>query len=207
MKVLVVIPTKAGVENECFQAVLTQDYPDYGIFVSSLKPIPLDLSPEKNRVHNIVRNRNYARKMALASDAEWFLWVDTDVVLPRNAITEFLKVGKPLMGGWYKKILGSDWVAGRWVSSDTFSHFQKPEQGVVSTDLLGLGCAMIHRSLLERVEFKNGTDVIGKDMSGKSYFLGECMLFCQDSMRLGEKACMVGNVICAHLPVNLRPSH
>lgn len=206
MKVLIVVPTKDGMENEAYKAVLSQDFSDYGVLVSVRRQEKLHDDPEKSRVLNIVRNRNHARAMALASDAEWFLWVDTDVVIPTNTITEFLKHGKKLMGGWYKKIVGEDWVSGKWVTKDVFYCFTEPQKEVARVDMGGLGCAMVHRSVLEKLSFDGAIDTYSKDVHGRVCFLGECIVFCREADKLGSPMHMIPSVICKHLPVNLRTS-
>lgn len=137
------------------------------------------------------------RKMALSSPAEWFLWLDSDVAMPKTAISEFLKAGFPLMGGWYKKKGVNDWVA-NYKKGDVFVYYTQPQHGVIDTDLIGLGCVMMHRTVLEKQDFKPFTELGMKDDKGNNYFFGECFGFTQEAKSMGIKPKMVGSIVCKH---------
>ncbi len=201
MKVLALIPTKDGIVHpETLHAVYKQDFSDYSALIHILKPVFLHQDPYKNKSLNILRNRIIMKKLALGSSAEWFFWVDSDTVPPVNAITEFLKCEKPLMGGWYPTVFNANWVAARWAQESVFEHFKAPLPGLTEVDLLGLGCAFMHRSVLEKVDFTAGTEEYVKGIDGASYYLGQCGTFCRDALVFGVKAVMVGNVVCKHIP-------
>ncbi len=202
MKVLVIIPTRKFVETDCLRSVTNQTYTDYSVCMHAMMPIKLHLDPEKDRVMNIVRNRNYIRDMVLKSDAEWFFWVDSDTVVPQNAIETFLKIKEPYMGGWYQKKDKTTWVAGRFNNKGVFV-FQKniPQEEKFETDLLGLGCAFIHRSVLEKISFEHGMDVMMKEESGQKLFYAECAMFCKAAKEKGITPYLIRDVVCGHLLV------
>ncbi len=200
MKTLIIVPTAGEVTNECAAALNDQDDRDRSILYASLRPIPLDEDPAKNKSLNILRNRNHIRPMALATDAEWFLWVDSDVVLPPHALSALLKTKKKLVGGWYKKLVGDDWVAGHFTSGDIFLHFKEPQKKLIRVDMLGLGCCLMHRSVLQKVPFRGGTDEYCQDEAGNSYYIGQCTAFCRDAAKAGFDSSISPDVICAHIP-------
>jgi len=90
-KVMVILITKDYVMKECLESVNNQDYPLYSTLIHIKKPEYEDKDFLKQQSINVAENREYARKLALASDAKYFLIVDSDIVLPNNAITEFVK--------------------------------------------------------------------------------------------------------------------
>lgn len=201
MKVLALIPTKDGIVHpETLNAVYKQDFVDYSALIHILKPIFLNRDLYKNKSLNILRNRIIMRSLALGTDAEWFFWVDSDTVPPLNAIQEFLKIGLPFMGGWYPTVFNENWVAGKFVKENILEHFLQPIMGLVEVDMLGLGCAFMHRSILEQINFTPGTEEYVVGVDGGSYYLGQCGTFCRDALRLDVKPTMVGSVICKHYP-------
>lgn len=220
MKVLVVLITKDYVEPECLESVLKQDYPDYSWMISGMKPKFRHDFPWAQVYLNCSYNRNYARQMALASDAEAFLFVDSDIVLPSNAISSFVKQvcdAKPsssimtppgmtvsssekhIIGGWYKVMNDTRYVAGRWVADNTFINFYIPEQSLVRTDVIGLGCAFITRKALIDIEFEHGIDIVAKYANGDDICLGECGAFGNRAAEKGYEMYMDGSVICEHI--------
>src|SRR3954468_23500325 len=108
-KVLVVIITADQVKPQCWQSILDQDYPNFDCLVHIRKPKINSVDDDSSAEHkylvkkyvNCTDNREVARKIALASDAERFLFVDSDVVLPKNAISELMKQPFDVQGGWY----------------------------------------------------------------------------------------------------------
>ncbi|MFM2357869.1 MAG: hypothetical protein RJA61_606 [Candidatus Parcubacteria bacterium] len=202
MKVLVLIPTRGFVEPACLHAIHAQDYTDYSTYVHILKPVKLHGDFEKDRVLNIVRNRNSIRELALKSDAEWFFWIDSDTIIPSNAISTFLRHNKPFMGGWYKKKDGSTWVAGKFLSNGQLSFYkEQPRDGEISVDLLGLGCSFMHRSVLEKISFDGGVDKWMTDTDGRRFFYAECAMFCESAKQSGIEPLLIREVVCSHIPV------
>src|SRR4051812_3493264 len=89
-KVLIVIITKDFVEFECMQAVINQSYANYSWMISGMKPTFTTGKYVERLYKNCSQNREFARKMALASDADYFLFVDSDIVIPPGAVEEFV---------------------------------------------------------------------------------------------------------------------
>ncbi len=205
MKVLVIVYVKdtGDIVPGCLEAIHAQDYRDFTLLVHEMKAIPLNDSPQKNKSENITRNRNYVRPMALASGAEWIMWIDSDVIIPPNAISDFMKCadekGSKLMGGWYKKINSPDWVACRWIKPGVVRYFKEPVKGVIEADLVGIGCSMMHRSVLQKLEFRTAVEEYNKDEAGNTYYTGNCFSFCEDAKALGVRPYLVGSIVCEHV--------
>lgn len=171
-KVLVVIITKDIVEQECMQSVITQEYPDFDVMVHISKANKYYTNSQDprhesyvNQYINCPENRNKARRLALASDADYFLFVDSDTVLPSHAISKLMLNKKDAVGGYYHACGDSkNYVAGSYQKNskgqDIFMHVFEIRKGTWSVDMIGLGCALISRKLLEQVEFEDGLDLL-----------------------------------------------
>ena len=121
----------------------------------------------------VVSNRNVIRKEFLAGDYEYLVFFDHDVIGPLNAIDLLLSHKKKAVSGWY--IMGSQHPgedkpkprpmvyvftdeSQEFVRQLELEHVLKPQfMKVAST---GLGCVLLHRSLLENITFSrlNGTE-------------------------------------------------
>ena len=138
---------------------------------------------------------------ASASLNYWFLFLDDGVYLPENAISEFLKEGKEIMGGWYQNEGSSVWNVLKEEKNGHFSFFTKPEKGTIEVGALGLGCLMIHRPTLEKMEFNPGFEntslIDGITQKGEPFpQMGDSIAFSFSAKKIDQKIFMIGNVVC-----------
>ncbi len=229
MRVLIVIITDNQVESACLQSVKAQDYEYIIVKEPSEK---LDDHYIINKYKNCSRTREKARQQALKTQADAFLFLDSDIVIPSHTVTEFILQSESIkiqtgmmpitpgggiikmqkedrkprvLGGWYK--VRNDpygrYVAGKFVDDNVFINFRKPERSLIAADLVGLGCAFIPRIILEKVSFKHGCDFAVKNgLNGETMILGECGIFATDVQDAGYELFMDGDVVCEHLERN-----
>src|SRR5688572_20792831 len=90
-RVSIVLITTGAILQECLDAICAQDYPSgkLDLIVNRMEPREYDSDAVRNKYENCHRNRNEARERALAGDAEYFLFVDDDIVIPRDAVSRF----------------------------------------------------------------------------------------------------------------------
>jgi len=199
--VMVIVITKDIVEPECMQSILEQNYTDYDVMVHVMKSRHQHENPQINGVYNMIRNRNYCRQMALASDAQHFLLVDSDVVLPKNAISSLIQHRKDFIAGWYhvKHYHNKKGWPAAIIQNNTLHYFDEPQHSVVMAAMTGLGCALVSRNLLSRVQFNDGTDHIMPTNYGFNVIIDDSSQFCFDAAAAGFPLYMDGDVICKHL--------
>lgn len=209
-KVLVVIITKDTVRKSCMDSVKAQDYKDFEILVNVKEPRykhidsnAFDESMKRCMITylNCSENREEARKKALKSDAEYFFFVDSDVVLPRNAISEFMKQPFDVQGGWYNVRHEHRYTCARWVADNVSINLYHVEPSLVKVDSIGMGCAFISRKALRRIYFEHGIDDRATTyMGGKKYHLvlGECGALGNLLHKKGIQPYMNGSVVCKH---------
>jgi len=216
-KVLVVVITKDIVEPECMDSILALEYPDYNVMVHIKKPMKYFTNAEDprhesyvNQYINCPENRNEARTLALASDADYFLFVDSDTVLPKNALSLLMVEKRDAIGGYYKASGGSaNYVAGRFVKNqkgqEVFLHFLEVAKGVQQVNMIGMGCALISRKMLTEIPFEDGLNMGVLIPAGptieetKPIGMGECMIFGHRAREKGYALFMHGLVECKHL--------
>lgn len=210
IKVIVIIITAKDVMKECLDAILAQDYDNFDIFIHIKKPTltyenkKIDPCFEKNMITylNCSANREAARKIALASDGDKFLFVDSDIVIPQGAITELSKQPFDVIAGWYLVRGDNRYTCARWIADNLLINLREVENSVVKVDAMGMGCTMFSRKALSDVYFHHGCDMWAKSyVNGEKIdlMLGECGAIGNLLLDKGYQPYMDGNVICEHL--------
>lgn len=219
-KVLITIITRRETPSAetmcCLAAAMSQDYGNFGVLLS-MAEWQLAEDAEQNKRANIIQHENAARKMALASDADYFLLLDSDVLPPPHALSalmlqleqpeynarmwaQFLKQfgslmapkRKHIIGGWFR-ISPDLYNAGRWVADNTLVNLTQPEHSVTRVDKIDLGCLLISREALAAVSFRPGDIVFNKHQGACA-----CLMFARDLQDAGYDLWMDGSVICKH---------
>ncbi|MEK6941060.1 MAG: hypothetical protein AABW49_04135 [Nanoarchaeota archaeon] len=125
----------------------------------------------------IVASRNLLRKKVLDGGYEWFLSLEQDVIPPPNLIQKLLSHNKKLISGiyfarniWndnnvliplaYKSLPSDDPVPSMRPLTHNEIFYGEPLQPIVSA---GLGCLLIHREVLEQIEFRVEGDITFDD--------------------------------------------
>jgi len=197
MKVLIVTITKDTIHPECLESVLNQDYANYTWMIHMQKPADYG-DPLVSANKNCADNRNRARTLALASDADYFLFLDSDIALPKEAISEFLKQPKDIQGGWYQMPKSKRWVCGSWAADNVFANYMGVLPSLIRVDMVGVGCMFISRKALSELTFEPGTDKQCRGPDGKTMWLGECGAFGNQASEKGYDLYMNGSIICKH---------
>jgi hypothetical protein len=224
-KVLVIMTCESKPYPQSVQSILGQDYGNFIFLLYTKTQEDLNKDFQTNKTLNIAKVRNEIRKIALASDANYFLWVDGDMVYPKHTISKFMlnmlaerstisincegkaiPVGTPvpkkhIIGGWYKiKDTPDRWVAGRWVADNKIYQCTAVERGFVRMDFVGLGCAMMSRELLENIEFKDGLDKTAFNTTLLTEMpIGPCVEFGNLCYEHCYTLYMDGDIVCDHL--------
>jgi hypothetical protein len=222
-RVLVVVITKDFVEAECMESIVGQDYRNYRWMIHGMHPKYTSNNSAVEMYANCSMNREIARKLALASDAEFFLFMDSDIAIPEYAISEFVLQAensratpdsriklppgmvsfpvqpKHIIGGWYKMQQGNRWVAGTWVEDNRFVNCLSPAPSLTKVDVVGLGCAFISRQALSELPFEDGLGLECQDAVGRTIIVGECGIFGNRAFEKGYEMWMDGSVVCKHL--------
>lgn len=210
--ILIVAITKDRIVPEAYDSTLAQlAYPDVEMmtYISPAREYAVRENKNSERMINLYcncsDNRNKARLAALATRANAFLFVDSDIVLPADAISRLALWNKPVVGGYYE-IAPKRFAAGKFVENankqSVFLNCGEPVPGLFKADMVGLGCALVRRPVLEKVGFRHGLDQFclgGELESPVAMAYGECIAFGSDAAALKFDLFMDGAVVCKHL--------
>jgi hypothetical protein len=174
---------------------------------------------------NVADNKEIARRLALASDADYFFFVDSSVVLPLNAISELVKQlgagpASPQMVAYVEKALNtkcaympkhaiagynpfkednSTFIMGRFVADNLITYLRKVEPSVTRIDFASGGCLMMDRFLLSKLKWRAGIDKYVRTVDGNFHFLDDSLDLCNQIASLGFQLWADGSVVCKHL--------
>lgn len=98
--------------------------------------------------------RNVAVKQFIEQDFEWLFFIDHDVIMPINTFVKWneymLKKDVPIWGGLYfTKSVPSEPLTYRGLGTSYYTDWKLGDK--VWLDGMGLGCNVIHRSIMEAV--------------------------------------------------------
>jgi hypothetical protein len=150
--------------------------------------------------------RNFLVDQFLATDCEWFLSVDTDIILPARVITRLLSRRQKLIGALiyvntkppipqiYQKIadfgvggFGTYLIDESWSPGD-----------LVKADATGAGCVLIHRDVFEAVPVSKPFRWFQHEQRGEDLF-GEDVVFFERAKRAGHQLYIDTAVRAGHI--------
>lgn len=215
-KILVGCPTHeryAYCFDQYLESVKSIDYPNFDIllvdnsksddFFNKVKSKGVPILKGKffeDAKERIVDSRNILRQEVLDKGYDYFLSLEQDVIPPRNVIQKLLSHGKEVVSGVYFMIFAKDgqtkvlpllWKK-IWDSSSIrpVSEKELASDNLLKVDFCGLGCVLIHRSVLEKVKFRYLEN-------NKNVF--DDIYFCDDTVKQGFSIFADMSVKCKHL--------
>lgn len=149
--------------------------------------------------------RNVACMRALEVGASHIFFLDSDVIPPRDAILRLINHNQPIISGLYTRRSPPAAIPvmiknGAWVT-------QYKPGSIVEVDLVGAGCLLIKREVLETFppqrEGHHWFDWKVNYQGGKLYPPGECMsedfTFCINARKMGYKILVDTSIMCRHV--------
>ncbi len=216
-KVLVGCPTSDYHEyalQEYAEAVKNLTYKNYDIllvdnskdnsYLEKLKMI--NLPAIKGTWHEearerIVLSRNILREKVLEENYDYFLSLEQDVIPPKDILERLLQYKKRVVTGIYfnyintKKGIEIAPVAWSRINMEKEErYFLKPDdlnKGLLKIAMSGLGCILIHKSVLEKIKFRYEKNYPSFDdiffgldcMKNKTSFYTDTSLICKHLLK------------------------
>ncbi len=186
MKILLAIPASRYIETECIVS----------LFAMQKQPHEIEIFIPKNYAVDV--NRNIIAKYAQENGFEAILWVDSDTILPKDTLTQFVEHDKDIVAGVYSyKVLGNKEVVAKRFQDETREEYDnltikeiKESSGLVEVDGVGFGCVLTKTSVFDKVPFP--WFIYTQDM-------GEDIFFCRKAQNEGYKLWLDTDVICGHI--------
>jgi len=191
MRILIGCPTFEGHDytlEEFLEGIKNIDYDNYGllmvdnsdtdVYYKKLKSKGLDVVrfdlKGKSGIEKVAFCRKYLRQKFLEGSYDYLLFVDQDIIVPKNVIKKLLSCGKDVVTGlcFTRKekdgevrtipVAFVDYGDGRVTHLSMEEAFKDQ---IVELKAMGFGCALISRKVLEKVDIdydsslKNGEDI------------------------------------------------
>ena len=217
-KILVGCPTSNYHEyalKEYAEAVKSFTYPDYDILLvdnskedSYFKKLKsLNLPTVKGPWHEearerIIPSRNILRQKVIEGNYDYFLSLEQDVIPPKDIIERLLQYKKRVITGIYFNYIntknGVELAPVAWSKINMEReerYFIKPSnlnKGLMKIAMSGVGCILIHKSVLEKIKFRYE----------KKYPSFDDIFFGLDCRKNNISIYADTNLICKHLIKN-----
>lgn len=148
----------------------------------------------------LAEGRNDVVRDFMAGEDEWLWFLDTDIAFDLGVLEALLEAGdrgsrqnRSIIAAAY----WNDYVDGRWLTwmergrspenTDGYRPLREMPAGLTEIDACGMGCTLIHRSVLEALYDAHVPDPwpwFGHDKL-YGFRLGEDVTFCQRARRIG----------------------
>lgn len=202
-RILIGITTAETVCNDTVESIYNMNIPDN-----------VTVSLHIVHAYNVAEGRNKLVDYMLANGFDYIFFVDSDVILPKNALVDLYNMQWYFSVGTYPRkekstINSSDPYTTLYIHNEknkecfspVFMPFSYLQPGYITqVDCCGLGCALIMKELFSKISkpyFVFATERANKDLS---YCLGEDMYFCRKVIQEGKIDIWAhGSVICGHV--------
>jgi hypothetical protein len=151
--------------------------------------------------------RNSACSDALKNGYTWIFFLDDDVVPPPDAFLRLSRHGADVISGLYYR--RSEPICPVAMTIDPQGQPQwvtswHPPNSVVEVDLVGAGCLLLHRRVLERMpppwfEWEIGRGEPKTSSSGGRSAMSEDFAFCTRAKEAGFKVYLDTSIQCEHV--------
>jgi hypothetical protein len=153
--------------------------------------------------------RNAACQHALEKGFTWLFFLDDDVVPPPDVLPKLISKGRDIIGGLYYR-RAEPIVPVMLVDTKPKPSFITQFQvgSLVEVDLIGAGCMLVHRRVLEampppRFEWLIDYDgVLNKKFIPEEDRCSEDFAFCRRAKKLGFSVCVDTSVQCSHIGIS-----
>ena len=204
-RVLIGITTAETVAHEVMESIYNLDVPEN-----------IEVVLRIIHAYNVADGRNDLVNIMFAENCDYLLFVDNDVILPKNALVDLYNMKWYFSVGTYPRkeedtLKNPDpWTTLYWHEEANktcycpkFLPFSQLHAGYITpVDCCGLGCALIKRELFQMIEqpwfffAHEGSPAQGNI---DAYCIGEDMWFCRKCIMAGVQIWAHGSVICGHV--------
>lgn len=202
-RIMIGITTAETVCNETMESIYNMD-------------IPKDVETDLKIIHSyqVDKGRNDLALIAMNGKYDYIFFVDSDVILPKFALTKLYEANVDVINGTYPRkqlvtLTSPNPFTTLYRHSDRnrtiycpyfMPQSELPLEGVVPVDCAGLGCTLIKMDLFKTLPYPWFVYVNEKSAEKDGpYCIGEDMFFYRSCIRKGIQPYAEGSVRCGHV--------
>lgn len=186
-RILLAIPTNKYIEPETFRSLWNLEVPD-----------GYELEFQYFYGYQIDQIRNLIAHWAVAYD--YLFCVDSDIVVPKDALVKMLNANKDIISGLYiqripdKKILEIYLQAPFGATNANFDDVK--DSGIFEIAACGMGCCLINSRVIRTMEYPH---FVYKSAINHAHTFSEDIYFCFKARELGFTVWADSSIRCEHL--------
>ncbi len=134
--------------------------------------------------------RNKVVQEMYRRNAEWIMWIDDDMLFPKNGIKHLMSLNRDITCGmFFRRAEPFDPCVSMFVEKERSYFPIQPKQGIVKVDGCGMAFTLVHRRVYDKL----------KDPWYHWGEFGEDLQFCYDAKQKGFEIFCDSNMIIRHL--------
>lgn len=186
-RILIAIPVYQHAQIECMAAVYDLDIP---------KKVETKLA--FSRGYTVVMARNNLVHYSLGEKFDYTFWIDSDIIVPKDALKRLLKLKAPIATGWYcKKIPGQQITELYQAQNGEMRNILevKPD-GPLPVGACGFGCTLVNNEVFREVGTELWFEYVQQP---KGPICSEDLFFCLKAEKKGFKIVADSMLRCGHI--------
>lgn len=185
MKTLIAIPTSRDIEIQCAASIIGMEREGMiGVFC-----------PQS---YSIDASRNLIVEHALEIGYDYIMWIDSDMILPKNTLTTLMSHDKDVVSGVYAyKLIGAEnAVTKRFKdkAKDIYEDIPLKEitesKRLIEVDGVGFGCVLTKVDVFRHIK---------KPWFRYTPNMGEDIYFCRKAQKAGYQVYLDTSILCGHV--------
>jgi len=146
MRILIAVPSWEFVKTACIQSVYKMKTPN-----------GVETTIEYIASYGVAPARNKAANMAVDGGYDYILFIDSDHIVPVDALEKLLSHDVDIVGGWYYGALNEQKTNIAFYHTDRMYYepiiIDNLPQGLVKVDAMGFGCILIKTAVLRMMRY------------------------------------------------------
>ena len=185
MKTLIAIPTSRDIEIQCAASIIGMEREgQIGVFC-----------PQS---YSIDASRNLIVEHALEIGYDYIMWIDSDMILPKNTLTTLMSHDKDVVSGVYAyKLIGAEnAVTKRFKDKEKDIYEDIPlkeiteSKRLIEVDGVGFGCVLTKVDVFRHIK---------KPWFRYTPNMGEDIYFCRKAQKAGYQVYLDTSILCGHV--------
>lgn len=192
INVLIGVPVAVSAENRTIESIYNLSIPDN---------VETSLRIVEGYTVDVARNKIV--DIALQECADYILFVDSDVILPKDTLVRLLDINSDIATGWYIKKMDGEGVSELFnpvSGSKTLGNILEsniPKGGIFDVAACGFGCTLVKTSICRTIKDKK--QICFEYIHTATGMCSEDIDFCNKATSLGYSIKFDAALRCGHI--------